>query len=158
MRIYIIENKEKQPFLISISEKIEEIIEQLRQRQRSVESTINELTKLAEEIAASKKEQEESELNKEEFSMFWILKNYGVNKPKETARKIAKDIDRCRDWLYNEKMEIRLRTELYKLLSQSYKYASLKNVGRDRRKPPYTKFTDVVNNILKIHRILVEEK
>lgn len=156
LRIYISENKEKQPFLISISEEIEEIIKQLRERQRSVESTLGELTRLSEEIACSKKEQEESELNKEEFSIFWILKNYGVNNPEDVARQIYKDVDRYQEWLYNEKMERKLRTELYKLLSRSYRLKPT-GISRDRGKPPYTKFTDVVNNILKMHRILVEE-
>ncbi|MCW3129784.1 MAG: hypothetical protein N2V75_06795 [Methanophagales archaeon] len=55
--IYIDENKEKQPFLISISEKIEKIIDQLRERQRSVESALGDLAKLAEEIASNRKDQ-----------------------------------------------------------------------------------------------------
>jgi len=47
-----IENKRKEsPCLVSIAEKVEEIIAQLRERQRSVESALEELTRIAEDIA-----------------------------------------------------------------------------------------------------------
>ena len=157
LRIYINENKERQPFLISISEKIEEIIEQLRERQKSVESAINELTKLAEEIAASKKEQEESKLNREEFSIFWILKNYGVNKPEDVAKQIYKDMDRYQEWLYNEKMERKLRAGLYKSLLR-YDKSKISPFTSRQKAPSYVNYTDVVNNILKMHRVLVETR
>jgi len=150
--IYIGENKDKQPFLISISEKIEEIIEQLRQRQRSVESAISELTKLAEEIATSKKEQEDSKLSKEEFSIFWVLRSYRVDKPDEMARIIYKEMEKQRDWLYNERIERKLRTELYKLLLHFRKAGSIEEV------PPYETrgLKEIVDNILKVHRTLIE--
>ncbi|MCW3135114.1 MAG: HsdR family type I site-specific deoxyribonuclease [Methanophagales archaeon] len=151
--IYIDENKERQPFLFSISEKIEEIISQLRERQRSVESALSDLAKLAEEIAVSKEEQERSGLSKEEFSIFWILRSYGVDNPEAMAKRIYKAIEKHQDWLYNDKIERRLRMSLYRVL-QAPKVGAIENTT------PYItrKLTEMVSNILKMHRILVEGK
>jgi len=73
-----IANKKKSPYLVSIGEKVEEIILQLRERQRSVESALKELTKAAEEMARAEEEQNKSGLSKEEFSYLWILKRHGI--------------------------------------------------------------------------------
>ncbi len=148
--IYIDENKERQPFLISISEKIEEIISQLRERQRSVESALGDLAKLAEEIAASKDEQEESGLSKEEFSIFWILKSYGVDNPELMAKRIYEGMEKQKEWFYNEKIERGLRMSLYRLLQP-------RRAGAIEEATPYItrKLTEMVSNILKMHRILV---
>ncbi|MCK4735115.1 MAG: hypothetical protein KAT65_21865, partial [Methanophagales archaeon] len=151
--IYIDENKERQPFLISISEKIEEIIDQLRERQRSVESALGDLAKLAEEIDASKEEQEKSGLSKEEFSIFWILRSYGVDNPEVMTKRIYEGMEKQKEWFYNEKIERRLRMSLYRLL-QPRKAEAIEQA------PLYVtrKLSEMVNNILKMHRILVEGK
>lgn len=151
--IYIDENKERQPFLISISEKIEEIIDQLRERQRSVESALDDLAKLAEEIDASKEEQEKSGLSKEEFSIFWILRSYGVDNPEVMTKRIYEGMEKQKEWFYNEKIERRLRMSLYRLL-QPRKAEAIEQA------PLYVtrKLSEMVNNILKMHRILVEGK
>jgi type I restriction enzyme R subunit len=149
--IYIDENKERQPFLISISEKIEEIIDQLRERQRSVESALCDLAKLAEEIAASKEEQEKSGLSKEEFCIFWILRSYGVDNPEVMAKRTYEEMKKQKEWFCNEKIERRLRMSLYKLLQPQ-------KVGAIEEATPYItrKLNEMVNNVLKMHRILVE--
>nr|QNO50961.1 hypothetical protein BBGANOMO_00035 [Methanosarcinales archaeon ANME-1 ERB6] len=148
--IYIDKHKKRQPFLISISEKIEEIISQLRERQRSVESTLDDLAKLAEEIAASKDEQEESGLSKEEFSIFWILRSYGVDNPEVMAKRIYDGMEKQKEWFYNEKIERGLRMSLYRLLQP-------RRAGAIEEATPYItrKLTEMVSNILKMHRILV---
>lgn len=149
--IYIDKHKKRQPFLVSISEKIEEVISQLRERQRSVESTLDDLAKLAEEISASKEEQEESGLSKEEFSIFWILRSYGMDNPEAMAKRIYDGMEKQKEWFYNEKIERGLRMSLYRLL-QPRKAETIEQA------PLYVtrKLSQMVNNILKMHRILVE--
>jgi hypothetical protein len=141
--------------LLSLSEEIEEVIKQLRERQRSIESALNELTRLAEEIGRLEEEQEKSGLSKEEFSIFRVLRGYKVNEPAEMARKIYQEIDKQREWFYNEDAEREIRKELYKLLSREYREAS-PHRGSERERPIYvTHLTDLVDRVLKMHRILV---
>jgi type I restriction enzyme R subunit len=134
---------EKEPYLLSISEEIEKIITQLRERQKSVETALQDLTKLAEQIAASEQEQQKSGLRKEEFSIFWILRSHEVNKPETIAGKINKEIEEHKEWTYNEKTERILRKNLYKLLLKS---------------TPKNQLVELVNNLLKMHKILTEER
>jgi len=117
-----IENKRKEsPYLVSIAEKIEEIISQLRERQRSVESALEELTRIAEDIAKAEEEQKKSGLNKEEFSYFWILRRHGVKNPEEISKGISNIIAKKEHWIFNENVERELRKKLYKkLLGYSY--------------------------------------
>jgi len=131
----------KQPYLLSISEEIEKIITQLKERQISVENALQELTKLAEQIAASEEEQARSGLSKEEFSIFWILRSHEVSKPETVAGKIYKEIEEHKEWPYNEKIERSLRRNLYKLLLKA---------------TPKNQLVELVNNLLKMHKILIE--
>ncbi len=131
-----IENKRKEsPYLVSIAEKIEEIISQLRERQRSVESALEELTRIAEDIAKAEEEQKKSGLNKEEFSYFWILRRHGVKNPEKISKDISNIIAKKEHWIFNENVERELRKELYKkLLDYSDDIVKLVNelLGIDR--------------------------
>jgi len=57
IKLHVERNKKGSPYLVSIAQRVEEIITQLRERQRSVESALNELTMIAEEIAKAEEEQ-----------------------------------------------------------------------------------------------------
>jgi len=134
---------EKQPYLLSISEEIEKIITRLKERQISVENALQGLAKLAEQIAASEEEQQKSGLGKEEFSILWILRGHEVSKPETLAEKIYKEIEEHKEWPYNEKIERTLRRKLYKILLKT---------------TPKNKLVELVNNLLKMHKILIEGK
>ena len=138
---HIEQNKDRQPYLLSIAEEIERILSQLRERQKSVESALNDLTKLAAQIVESQEEQEKSGLNKEEFSIFWILRSHGVNNPEEITETIYNVLDGNSEWRYNVKIERKVRRELYKNLIGSI----FEN-----------KLVDLVNSLLKMHIILRE--
>jgi len=134
---------EKQPYLLSISEEIEKIITRLKERQISVENALQGLAKLGEQIAASEEEQQKSGLGKEEFSILWILRGHEVSKPETLAEKIYKEIEEHKEWPYNEKIERTLRRKLYKILLKT---------------TPKNKLVELVNNLLKMHKILIEGK
>ncbi|MGC8979626.1 type I restriction endonuclease subunit R [Caldisericum sp.] len=116
IRIHIDNKLKENPYLLSIAEKVEEIISQLREKHRSVESTLEELIKVAEEIPKAEDEQKSSGLSKEEFSYFWILKRHGVKNAESIAKSICKIIAEKDHWMFNENAERELRTELYKVL------------------------------------------
>jgi hypothetical protein len=114
--LHIEERKMESPYLVSIAEKVERIISELRERQRSVESALEELTRIAKDIAEAEEEQKKSGLSKEEFSYFWILRKHKINDPKSKSKVIQEIIGKKEDWLFNEKIERELRIELYKTL------------------------------------------
>lgn len=116
LRSYIERNKKDMPYLLSFAEKIEEILLQLKEKQRSVESTLAELTKIVEEIAEAEEDQKRAGLNKEEFSYFWILKKFEIKETKEQAKKVYKIFQKYANWVNNENEERKLRKNLYKLL------------------------------------------
>jgi len=155
--IYIEQNKGKQPFLLSLSEEVGEIVRQLRERQRSIESALNDLTRLAEEIANSKEEQEKSGLSKEEFSIFRVLRGYKVDKPAEMAREMYQELEKRSEWFYSEDAEREIRKELYKLLSSEFREVSSHRGGEKERPIYITHLTDLTNKVLKMHKILASE-
>jgi len=152
--LYIQRNEEKQPFLIPISERVEEIISQLRERQKTVESALKDLTGLAQQITSSREEQKRSGLGREEFSIFWILRSYKIDKPEEMAKRIYSEMEKNKEWFYNEKIEGKLRMELYKLLLQLRKSGVIEEIGAYETR----NLSEIVGNVLKMHRILAEGK
>jgi len=116
IRIHVDRKKKESPYLVSIAQRVEEIITQLRERQRSVESALNELTMIAEEIARAEEEQKSSGLSKEEFGYFWILRRHGVEDPEIRSKLIQDVINKKKHWRFCENTERELRKELYKLL------------------------------------------
>ena len=144
IRIYIEKRRKDSPYLVSIAEEVERIISQLRKRQRSVESALEELTRIAEDMAKGEEEQLKSGLNKEEFTYFWILKRYGIES-EEMAKRIHEIISSKKHWVFNEKIERELRRDLYKVLQGALHKLQLSGMVK------------LVDEILRIDRILREE-
>lgn len=154
---YIEQNKGKQPFLLSLFEEVEEIIKQLRERQRGIESALSDLTRLAEEIANSREEQEKSGLSKEEFSIFRVLKSYKVDKPVEMAREMYRELEKRSEWFYSEDAEREIRKELYRLLSKKFKETPSYR-GSEKETPIYViQSKGLVDRVLSMHKILASE-
>jgi len=116
IKIHIEKKKKESPYLISIAERVEQIISQLQERQRSVEFTLKELTQAVEDIVEAEEEQKKSGLSKQEFSYFWVLRKYGVSDPEGKSKKIQKLIAEKEHWAFNENIERELRIEIYKEL------------------------------------------
>ncbi len=142
MKKHIENRKKENPYLVSIAAKIEKIISQLMERQRSVESALNELVKLAEEMAKAEKEQKKSGMSKEEFSYFWILRRYGIKDADKISKDVSRIISQREHWIFNENIEMDLRRELYGTLL-NYKHKDDEIVG-------------LVNELLNIDRIMKE--
>lgn len=142
LRSYIEKNKKRMPYLVSLAERIEEIITQLRERQKSVELALEEIVKMAEEIAEAEEEQKKSGLSKEEFSHFWVLKKFNIKNAKEQAKAISELFRLHENWTYNINEERTLRRKLYKILLKTSKD---------------TQIVKIVNTLLKIDKLIKEE-
>lgn len=141
--IYIEEHKELQPYLIPIGERVEEIIKQLRERQKSVEVALGEIARIAEEILASEREQEELGLEREEYTVFWVLRSHGVENAVERAREVCHVLEGHRGWAYNKQVQRSLRRQLYRGLLAGQ---PPKDVG---------KTVNMVESLLRMHRVMV---
>ena len=71
---HIQDHIDEQPYLISIGEEVERVIEQLRQRQISAETALAELKKRAEQVAQAQEEQSQSSLDNLAFSLRMVLR------------------------------------------------------------------------------------
>jgi len=145
IKIHIEKRRKDSPYLVSIAEKVEEIISQLRERQRSVESALEELTKIAEDIAKAEKEQSKSGLSKEEFSYFWILRRHRIEN-ENIPRKVHEIISSKEHWTFNENVERELRKELYKVLQKEFHKLQLNDAVK------------LVNELLGIDKIMRSEE
>jgi type I restriction enzyme R subunit len=138
---YIQRRAKKEPYLLSISEEVEKAVGRLKELQTTAEETLNDLTRIAEKIATSEDEQRKSGLNKTEFSIFWILENSEVKKPETITRQICNELNKNKEWIYNEQTERTLRKNLYKILIKL---------------TPEKQLVELVNNLLKIHSVILE--
>ncbi len=75
---------EDSPYLLSIGEKADAVIQLYKDRQKSTKDTLAELKQIVEEINAAL-EQQKRNIPADEFSIFWILNKTGINDPDKFA-------------------------------------------------------------------------
>jgi len=136
LRVYIEKYKETQPFLLSLVEKVEEVILKLRERQISTRVALETLLKISNEILQAEDEQRKLNLSRDEFCVYWVLKSYEIANPDIKSKEVYRLLDEHKHWVYSKGIEKSLRIALYKLLAVSE--------------------VDLINNILKMHKNLVE--
>ncbi len=104
------------PVLISIGEKAESIAKLFKDRQRTTQETLEELKKMIEEINAARKEQASMKVAPEVFSVFWIMKNEGVEAPEEKASAMGAVFDQFPHWRTSETQERSIKQKLWGVL------------------------------------------
>jgi type I restriction enzyme R subunit len=156
--VHIEENQERQPYLISIGERVEGIIQQLRERQISVQAALEEMTGLAEQVVAAQDEQERSELSESQFALFWVLRGQGVPQAEEVAIEANAVLAAHSGWPYNDDVQRDARLQLYKVLK-----AKPLDKATKERPPSYevgpgraALLKETVDNLLRMHRMVVE--
>lgn len=113
------ENLEKQPYLISIGEKAEIIIKQFHERQLTTQEILDELKELIDEINEARKEQAESKIPDEVFSVYWMFKKEGVAEPEKNANVMKDVMEKYPYWKTSEEHERNVRQGVYKVLVHS---------------------------------------
>lgn len=116
LTLYIQEHQAEQPFLISIGDQVEAVIQKLRDRQISTQSAMEQLIDLNEAAATAEEEQAERDVAPGEFALYWVLKGQGFGEPDEIARAAQAVMDRFPAWPYDSKQESSVRLKLYGLL------------------------------------------
>ena len=88
----------------------------------------------------------EEDINKEEFSYFWILRKYGVENPENISKKVHEIISSKEHWIFNESEERELRKDLYKVLQKELYKLQLSDVVK------------LVDELLEIDKIMRSEE
>jgi type I restriction enzyme R subunit len=134
---FVLENKDSLPYLISIGERAEVVVELYDDRQISTQEALTRLEKIIEEINQAKKEQAEKNFDALEFTVYWILKKEEIENADELAVQIDGAFSQNPNWRENAKEARELTASLYKIL--------LKVMDKD-------KAVALVDKILKIGR------
>jgi type I restriction enzyme R subunit len=106
----------KEPYLLNIATKAEEVIVAYGDRQRTTRDALDDMLKIVEELRKAKQEREASDLSPEAFAVSWFLKQEGVAKADEVARQVATAFAEFPHWQTSGHQEQDLRKALYKAL------------------------------------------
>lgn len=118
---HIAQAADAQPYLLSIAEEVEEVIEQLRLRQIGIETALSALQKSAERVAEVEAERSASPLEDLAFSLHMVLRGseLAVSNPADLER-LAEDLSGYLQehdgWRHSENMKRMVRLEVYKRL------------------------------------------
>lgn len=140
IELTIKENIQKEPYLISLAERVENLAKEYQNNQKTTKEMIEELKKLSEEIIKMRKELKSLGLSLETFTVYWILKQEGATKALKVKDEIQKIFDEHKLWKTNSKENNRLKIELTKLF--------IKLLGKERIK----EIPQIINKILNILR------
>ena len=121
IREKVIEEAAAKPFLLSIGERAEAIIEAFQARQQTAQQALEALKDLIAEINAAEQEFARQGLEAEAFTVYWLLHQHrGV--PRTAARAVADDLVQTFAahpyWATSERQQRELRRALYKVLVQ----------------------------------------
>lgn len=112
-------NSANSPYLISIGERAELIADIFKLRQKTTQETLEELKRIIEEINSARKEQEQMDIPPEVFSIFWVLKQEGIEDPESKANQMKKVLNEFPHWGRSETHEREVKKELYNVLLQA---------------------------------------
>jgi len=107
---------DSKPYLKSISDRAEAIMEAFDERQETTEEALRKIEAIVQEIVEAKQLQEKMEFDETTFSIFWILKQEGIEEPERTAVIIREVFDRFPHHRDNAAELRQLKAELYKVL------------------------------------------
>lgn len=118
---HILENMENQPYLVSIGEEVERVIEQLRQRQISAETALAALQDRAREVAEVQEAQSQSNLDNLAFSLQMVLRASSFDTADEqTIAELATNLSvylrENEGWRFNQQLKSKVRLEIYRRL------------------------------------------
>jgi type I restriction enzyme R subunit len=151
--VYIEQRQREQPYLISIGERVERVIQRLQERQISAQVALEQLGALAEEAVTAEAQQAESDLTREEFALYWVLKGQGVTSPESAARDAYRILAEHRGWPYNTGLERKVRVELYKCLRLAPRNGMIAE-GDVSYRYETRALRETVDNLLRMYRVV----
>ena len=86
------------------------------QRQQSSQEALEGLKKIVTEMNEARADEESKGIPKEAFTIYWIMKQNGIEKPEEKAVEVSKVMDVYKHWKTSKTHEAEMRKALYKTL------------------------------------------
>lgn len=106
---------DESPYLFSIAERAESILEEYDDRQISTQETLKEIETLVGEIVEAGKERDKMGLDINTFSIYWILKQNDLDKPETYAGAVNSAFLRFPNHKFNNDELRQLKAELYRI-------------------------------------------
>ena len=131
------ESGDQQPYLISIAERAQSVMDALEDRQTSTADAMTQIEALVKEKSEAERERERTGLDINTFTIYWHLKKEGLNTPEEFGKEIDNIFIRFPNYATNSEELRQLKAEIYRTL--------LKEVSGKR-------MVDLADQILKLRR------
>jgi type I restriction enzyme R subunit len=119
------EEAKKNPYLVSISERAESIVQAFVEKQQTAQESLRKLEDIISEMNKAKMEQEEKDIDGAVFTVYWLLKRQGISDAEEAAKAIQSIFEKYPHWKDSKQGESSVRREMYVALE---KYAEPKNL------------------------------
>ncbi|MGH9368516.1 MAG: type I restriction endonuclease subunit R [Thermoanaerobaculia bacterium] len=126
-----------QPYLLPIGERAEAILDAYDDRQIGTQTALQQLETLLTEFVQARKEQEQTGLDLNTFTLYWVVKQAGVSEPDRLASLLDQAFARFPNHAHNAGELRQLKAELYKGL--------LPAVGKER-------MVDLAERLLRLKR------
>lgn len=117
LTVYIEAHAAEQPYLISLAERVEQVIQRLHDQQVSVQAALYELSSLAESTVAAQQEQAESDMDAGKYALYWVLRGQGIAEPEAVADEVERVLADRRGWQTNDRQESAARLRIYAILA-----------------------------------------
>ncbi len=107
---------DKEPYLLSIGDKAEQIAQAFEERQKTTQETLDDLRKLLQYLAEARAQREATALSPEAFAVYWLLAKENVHQADEVAKAAAEAFEEFPHWQTSSHQEQEVRRAFYKAL------------------------------------------
>lgn len=134
------------PYLLSIGERAEAIVQAYQLRQQATQDALAALEDLIREINQAERERAEKNLNPSAFAVYWLLNHEGLANSEAIAREMETTFEEHPHWRVSAAQERDVRRALYRVLLQDR--ASAKKEGRAVKET--NELTHLVDQIIRV--------
>lgn len=106
------------PYVKSIGERAEEVVKLYKERQITTQKTLEELKRLVEDISRAETERKAKNIDEEEFTIYWILKQYGIENPDFISNKIKKALEEFPHWKISQEQERNVKNKILSTITK----------------------------------------
>lgn len=126
------------PYLLSIGELAEQVVQAFQNRQITTQEALQRLEDLVREFNQAERDRAQTNLTPETFAVYWLLQRRGIQEAEQVAQNMAKAFELYPHWHRSDRHERHIRLELYK---------SLKNTAVKEEKPIIDQILNLIRRV-----------